>query len=242
MKPVLALRHSNREPLDTVGTTLRRQGLAFEYVHLQNAPSRQFDPAEVSGLVILGGAMNVDETDRHPYLSTEIDWIQLALAADVPLLGICLGAQLLAAALGARVWHSPIKEIGWYDIETIPPAASDPLLRHLGPRASVFQWHGDTFDLPTGAVRLASSAVCENQAYRYGDTAWAIQFHLEVTDAIIHAWMTEPDGCAELAELDYIDPAQIIADTPHKLPVMQSLAAQIFAEFGTFCQARAGKC
>ena len=106
------------------------------------------------------------------------------MIADLPVLGICLGAQLLAKTLGARVYPNRVKEIGWYPIELTPAAADDPLFAQSGAQ-TVFQWHGDTFDLPAGAVHLARSPLCENQAFRYGHNAYGLQFHIEMTAAMI---------------------------------------------------------
>lgn len=240
MKPVLVFRHVAREPLGTIDGVFRRAGVAFQYVDLYQNPPREFHPELLAGLVVLGGPMNVDEQDRFPFLATEIDWIRQAIAAQIPVLGICLGSQLIAAALGAPVRHNPTKEIGWYEVETTPAAASDPLLRHFAARETIFQWHGDTFDLPAGAEQLARSAICEQQAFRYGRQTWALQFHLEVTPEIIDCWIDDPDGCAELSKLDYIDPAQVRREVPRRLPPMQRLADQVFGEFAALCQQRAG--
>jgi GMP synthase (glutamine-hydrolysing) len=236
MKPVVAFRHVPREPLGTIDAALRRAGLEFHYIDLDAKSPERFDPREVSGLVVLGGPMNVDEGDQYPFLKREIGWIAATIEREVPVLGICLGSQLMAAALGARVWHSPVKEIGWYEIELTEAARHDTLLKHLRPRETVFQWHGDTFDLPTGATALARSEVCGNQAFRFGSSAWALQFHLEVTTEIIEAWLNDPDGRAELAELSYIDPLRIREATPRHLGPMQERANHVFGEFAAICQ------
>jgi len=157
---------------------VKHVGLAVETI----GPS-SFIPADalagMSGLIVLGGPMGVYESDRHPRLLDEQELIRSALASRVPVLGICLGSQLLASALGARVYPAPAKEIGWYDVTLEREAASDPLLAGAPERFKALHWHGDVFDLPGGAVPLARSAVTRHQAFAYGGVAWGLLFHLE---------------------------------------------------------------
>jgi GMP synthase (glutamine-hydrolysing) len=123
--------------------------------------------------------MGVYESDRHPRLVDEQELIRSALAARVPVLGICLGSQLLASALGARVYPAPAKEIGWYDVALERNAESDPLFAGAPARFKALHWHGDVFDLPEGAVPLARSAMTRHQAFSHGGVAWGLLFHLE---------------------------------------------------------------
>ena len=139
--------------------------------------------------------MNVDEVEKYPHLAQEVEWIKQALAAGLPTLGICLGAQLLAKALGAKVYPNRVKEIGWYSAELTPHADRDPLFEGGGKQITVFHWHGDTFDLPPGTVRLAESKLCRNQAFRYGRSAYGLQFHIEMTAELIDSWLA---GIGEL--------------------------------------------
>jgi GMP synthase (glutamine-hydrolysing) len=232
---VLILRHMRHEPGGTLETAIRDAGLDYEYVDLfQHTPER-LPLADAAGLVVLGGAMNVDETDRYPFLAADLRWIERALEIGLPTLGICLGAQLLAKVLGSRVYPNRVKEIGWYEIELTPEAAADPLWAQSGPR-TVFQWHGDTFDLPAGTTLLARGDLCENQAFRYGTSAYGVQFHIEMTAGMIEEWLTEPGNTAELAKADGIDPAQIRALTPTELPRLQALAADVLGRFGGMCR------
>jgi GMP synthase-like glutamine amidotransferase len=180
--------------------------------------------------------MNVDEVDRYPFLRAEVGWIREAVEARIPVLGICLGAQLLAKALGAAVYPNRIKEIGWYEIALTAEAASDPLFEGCSPRQTVFQWHGDTFDLPAGAVHLATSPLCRHQAFRYGPSAYGLQFHAEMTAALVDDWLGEAGNERELAELATIDPAAIRAQTPHCLPRMETLGRQILQRFAAMCR------
>jgi GMP synthase (glutamine-hydrolysing) len=239
MKPVLAIRHVPHESLGTIRHALDRAGLNVHYLDVARELPAAFDPRAWSGLVVMGGPMNVDETDRYPFLAAEVGWLRDAVAASLPTLGVCLGSQLLAKAHGARVYANGVKEIGWYDVELLPAAADDPLLAGLAPRERVFQWHGDTFDLPAGAVQLARSPQCERQAFRIGRCAWGLQFHLEVDAAIVESWLTEPGNCGELRALPYIDPAAIRRDTPAKLPALQRLAATVFGRFAALCRGQA---
>jgi GMP synthase-like glutamine amidotransferase len=238
---VFVFRHVPHETLGTVATALQSAGLATRYVDLFDSPEvpegRQLERA--AGLVVLGGPMNVDETDKYPFLAAEVQRIREAVDAEVPVLGICLGAQLLAKALGARITANRVKEIGWYPLQFTPQAAADPLLAGCGDAATVFQWHGDTFALPAGTVHLARSKACENQAFRCGISAYALQFHIEVTAEMIDDWLSDPNNRRELAALDYIDPQAIRRQTPEKLPAMAALGARVFARFASMCKDRA---
>ncbi len=236
-KTVLILLHMPHEPGGTLETALTQAGLEFHYVDLQKEIPELLPLDQAAGLVVLGGPMNVDEVDRYPFLARDVQWIAEALALKLPILGICLGAQLLAKTLGARVYKNWIKEIGWHSIKLLPSAAEDPLFAQSGLR-TVFQWHGDTFDLPAGAVPLASGPNCENQAFRYGDRAFGVQFHIEMTAGMIEDWLTEAGNCRELAGLDYVDPQRIRKETPVELPRMQAMAAEVFGRFARMCGGR----
>lgn len=144
---------------------------------------------EIAGAVVMGGPMNVDEVERFPGLAAEREWLVEAARRQTPLLGICLGAQLLARALGAEVRPGE-KEVGFASVEVSDPA--DPILGGLAPDTEVLHWHGDVFDLPDGAQSLASSAVTEHQAFRLGN-AWGVLFHPEADLALVEAWLAVPE-------------------------------------------------
>lgn len=142
--------------------------------------------------------MAVYEMDRTPYLRDEAAFIEQAIKENKHVLGVCLGAQMLAQVLGARVYPGGVKETGWCEVDLTEEGRQDPCMAKLavdGRRAAqVFQWHGDTFDLPQGAVRLASSTLYPNQAFRYGDHVYALQFHIEVTPGIVTGWLRNEKG------------------------------------------------
>lgn len=141
-----------------------------------------------AGLIVLGGPMSVHDQADFPHLARAEDLVRLAVARGLPTLGVCLGAQLIAKALGARVAPNRVKEIGVDRVRLTPAGAADPLFFGLGPEVPVFQWHGDTFDLPPGAVLLAESPACRHQAFRLGTRAYGLQFHLEVTEGMVASW------------------------------------------------------
>lgn len=149
--------------------------------------------AGVAGAVVMGGSMNVDEVERFPGLAAEREWLAEAVRLELPVLGVCLGAQLLARALGAEVRPGGRKEIGFAPVTVSAP--EDLVLGGLTPGAEVLHWHGDIFDLPDGATHLASSALTENQAFRVGN-AWGVLFHPEADYALVEAWL----GVAEMTD------------------------------------------
>ena len=156
---------------------------------------------EVAGAVVMGGPMNVDDVERFPALAAEREWLAEAVERGMPVLGVCLGAQLLARALGAEVRAGEGPEIGYAPVEVTDP--DDPLLGGLAPSAEVLHWHGDVFDLPAGAEHLASSERTACQAFRAG-SAWGVLFHPEADFALVEAWLAVPEmideACAALGD------------------------------------------
>ncbi len=146
------------------------------------------DPEPFSHVVVLGGPMSANEGEKYPFLNQELELVRACIEVDKPLLGVCLGSQLVAKALGSSVYPAPVKEIGWHTVELTRPAAIDYLFSFMPKAITVFQWHGETFDLPRRSVRLAASEVCPNQAFRYKNNIYALQFHLEVTQGMVNTW------------------------------------------------------
>jgi len=159
-------------------------------------PPRPLD--DYDALLVFGGSMHADQDDRHPWLREETMFLQRVLDLHQPVLGVCLGAQLLARAAHAAVVACREPEIGWYDVELTPEGRDDPVLGRLPERFTAFQWHYYTYKTPAGAVELARSETC-SQAFRLGEAAWGVQFHPEVTADQIASWLADvedppPDG------------------------------------------------
>mgnify|MGYP005811756491 CR=1 FL=1 len=232
MRRLLVFQHVPHEILGTLDPLLRDHGFRIRYVNFGRHPEAMPDIDRYHGLIVLGGPMNCDQVTRYRHLATEVDVIQRAVRDGKPVLGICLGSQLLARALGAHVTRNPSKEIGWYDVSPTDEGRRDPLFQHFNDAEKIFQWHGDTFAIPRGAVHLASSAACKHQAFRYGRNAYGLQFHLEVDEPMVKRWLHTPLNAHELADLEgVIDPAAIERETPQHTPRSRQLGDAVFGEF-----------
>jgi GMP synthase (glutamine-hydrolysing) len=194
--------------------------------------------AAFDAAVVFGGGMNVRDAGRLPWLHGEIELLRDALDAGMPVLGVCLGAQLVAAAAGAEVRRARTPEIGWFEVELTAAGTRDPVLGRLPERFSAYEWHSYAFDLPAGAVELARSAVCP-QAFRLGHAAWAVQFHPEVTPQIIREWAldyeSDPDAVSQ-----GLQPAAHIALAEQRLPEWMALGRRLFDGFLVTARAAAG--
>lgn len=188
-------------------------------------PEPPADPFGYDAVLVLGGAMNVDQEEANPWLAGEKALLAELLERERPLLGLCLGSQLVAEAAGAVPRRAARPEIGWHRVELTPEGAEDPLLSPLAPGAEVFQWHSYEFPLPPGAVPLARSEVCL-QAARLGRSAWAIQFHPEVSAADAQRWIedyrSDPDAVAI-----GVDPVELGAETEAKIGAFNELGRGI---------------
>ncbi len=229
---ILAFRHVPHEHLGLFARIAESEGMACEYVDWFAELDKQPEWTDAAALVFLGGPMNVDDIERFPFLAREQEIIQQAVRRKIPMLGICLGAQLIARALGARVFPAGVKEMGWHAVETTPAAASDPLFKHFRPVETVFHWHGDTFDLPEGATFLARSDRVMNQAFRYLDFVWGIQFHLEITVKMVAEWLEVAENAREIQALaPEVTAGEILEKAPLFLPRLQDLARAALGEF-----------
>lgn len=226
---VLVFQHVPFEPLGTLDPLLKEHGFRIRYVNFSRDPSQRPRVAGYDALIVLGGPMNVDETAEYPNLATELGLIGEALERGRHVLGICLGAQLLAKALGGSVAANGAHEIGWYEVRTTPAGAADPVLSALDAPAPLFHWHGDRFELPPGAIRLAESDLCDNQAFRCGDLALGLQFHLEVDRPLIERWLTVPVNRRLLKRLEgRVDPQAIRRQTPALIDALEAQSRRVF--------------
>ncbi len=184
---ILVCKHHPREGLGLYETIFAAAGIGIDYQELPQ-DDRPRVLADYQGLIVMGGAMNAYQEQEYPFLRTDLHYIETALRLQRPLLGICLGAQLSARVLGATIRKNPQRELGWYRLERL---AESPLLEGFPASFSLFQWHEDTFEIPGGARHLARSASCPNQAFQWGDRAFGVQFHPEVTAAVLHEWLAD---------------------------------------------------
>lgn len=190
---VLVLQHEAGGGPGYLGAALERRGAALEIIRI-DAGDAIPDPTGYDLLLIMGGVMNVYQEADYPWLADEVRAIQTAVAAKTPMLGVCLGGQLLARALGAQVHLGGVTEIGLTPIALTDAGRTDPLFAGLEDGFEVAEWHYDAFAIPPGAVALAASATCAHQAFRFGDCAYGVQFHPEVTPGMLAEWIREGSG------------------------------------------------
>ena len=232
MAKVLVFQHVSAEPLGTLDPMLRERGHRIRYINFHRHPDTKPDISRYDALIILGGPQHPDQGDIYPHLNVEMRCIEEALKRDIPVLGISLGAQLLAYALGGGVRAMKEWEIGWYDLLPSEHSLTVSLFSQLTEPHPVFQWHGYTFDLSDGATHLAQSETCKNQAFRYGQHAYGFQFHLELDERLINRWLTMPMYLKDIETNGRRGDAESIRKQTHEL-IGQSvdLSQDIFSRF-----------
>ncbi len=188
---ILIVKNISIEGPGTLGEYFVKKGYEIKTVDLEKKDKLPSDLEDIKAVVVLGGPMNVYEEDKYPYLKEEGLFINKVLSLEIPFLGICLGAQLLAKAIGGRVIRAAKEEIGFYKVRLTSDGIKDRLFRGLSEEFDVFQWHGDTFELPMNARVLVSSEICRNQGFIVGKNAYGLQFHVEVDQKSIGDWARE---------------------------------------------------
>lgn len=228
MGPVVACLHHLDQPfLGTAEAPLRAAGLALDERRLAHGdPLPGLDA--VDGLISFGGSQSARDADGDPQLGAELALLRDAVAAGVPVLGVCLGAQLLARALGAEVRRSPRRTVAWLELEPLPAAAQDPLASELPVPLPVLHWNEDVFDLPPGATELLTRAGDGVEAFRAGRSAWGVQFHPEVDAQALDGWYARYGGWLGEAGLSE---AEARAADARYLPGQTVLGAQLFGAF-----------
>jgi GMP synthase (glutamine-hydrolysing) len=230
----LVLRHAQAEGLGLIANALREYGIHHRYLDLARGEPPPRDLRGVGGLIVLGGPMAVYEPQRHHFLTAESGLVERALTAGRPVLGICFGAQLIAQVLGARVYRSERREVGWAPIELTEAGREDPVFGGGERRFTVFHLHGDTYELPPDAQNLATSEVCEQQAFRWGDLVYGLQFHLEFTEPMIARLVSEPET-RELIAAAGADPQRLVAESGAHVRPLADVAARVFSSFFAQC-------
>jgi GMP synthase (glutamine-hydrolysing) len=229
---VLVFQHVPYEPLGTLDPLLKDAGFRIRYVNFGREPESRPALDKYEALIILGGPMNSDQIDTYPNLVTEVDIIREAVDRDMSVLGICLGAQLLAKALGGTVSRNVVREIGWHDVEMTEAGLEDPVLSTFAPLQEVFQWHEDGISLPPEVKVLASSAASPVQAFRHGEHAYGFQFHLEVSRPLIERWLTVTAHRDTLKEeVGHVDPESIRRRSETSIGPLEELSKATFGRW-----------
>lgn len=225
MPTVWVIQHAACETPGTIAEVLRAKGVGLRFIRpfAGDPLPRRLEAAD--GLILMGGPMSVYEHAQYPFLREERRLIEHALREGKPVLGVCLGSQLLAATLGASVTRGLEPEIGWYPVSLTDAARLDPLWEGVDPTFMAFHWHGDVFELPKGAVSLARSERTLHQAFRFGGTAYGLLFHLEMTEAMIHEMVRT---FAEDLRAAHLDGDAILEKAAEHVPHLRALGEMVF--------------
>jgi GMP synthase (glutamine-hydrolysing) len=222
---VLAIVHEDHAGPGVFGEAIRERGDALDEWMVPTSAEAPGDPLGYGAVLVLGGAMNVDEEDKHGWLGTERGIVGRLIEREVPLIGLCLGGQMVASAAGAVPRRAKRPEIGWHQVELTEAGRDDPLLGPLAPAFEAFQWHSYEFPLPPGAVALARSDV-SLQACRIGEVAWAIQFHPEVSAADALHWTEDYESDADAVRIG-VDPTVLAIETEAKIGAFNELGRNL---------------
>jgi len=227
---VWVIQHIHCETLGTIAEALDGGGISIQSVRVFAGEQVPKEMGAAAGLIIMGGPVGVYEQDRYPFLRDEICLIERALNEEKPVLGICLGSQLLASVLGGEVTKGKKKEIGWHTVTLSEAAAVDPLWKGVESSFTAYHWHGDVFELPRGAEPLASSALTPCQAFRYGDCAYGFLFHMEVTEKIIEEMV---QTFANELQQEAMDGRRIVVRAGNYLPALKGIGKVVFGRWAS---------
>lgn len=220
---ILAVVHGEEVRSGVFAEPIAERGHELEEWSIARRPAPSYPLESYDAVLVLGGSMHADEEETHPWLRDEEELLRRFLDARKPVLGVCLGGQLVAKAAGARVRRISAPEIGWHDVELTPAAARDPIFARLPKRFQALQWHYYAFDLPAPATELARNPVC-SQAFRLGELAWGLQFHPEVTLAMVEDWLGEPEEVA-------FDREALRRETHVRIEAWNALGRELCASF-----------
>jgi GMP synthase (glutamine-hydrolysing) len=231
MAPIVVIRHQPNAPLGIAADALDELGVPWTYLDVyEDGPWPELE--NVGGLIALGGEMNVDRVEDYPFLERGRTLLGEAVDRGLPVLGICLGAQLLARALGAEVKPSPVRELGFLRVDATGAGADDPVLAAFTPSARVFQFHEDASELPDGAELLFRGDLVSNQAFRFGESAYGVQWHFEVTEEIVSDWC---DETPDLEEEWGRSKEEVVAEARALLPAQQEAGRKVVGSFARLC-------
>ncbi|MGD0127691.1 MAG: type 1 glutamine amidotransferase [Terriglobia bacterium] len=232
---ILILQHIACEPAGIYEDILAEKGASIHRVEI-DAGQQLPDWRGVDAIVAMGGPMSVNDDDTLSWLTTEKRWVREAVLAGRPFWGVCLGAQLLAASLGARVYSGARPEIGIMPVYLTVEGQQDTVFSGIPPKLLTFQWHGETFDVPEGAVLLASSPAYPNQAFRWKEKAYGVQFHVEVSADMAEQWAQVPDYAAALGRVLGAGAARkVVGDVLHEQETLHSYARRMFENWLKAC-------
>lgn len=235
MKPLLLVRNDAFEAFGIAPGVFAIEGVPTQiWEALDGEPAPDLD--DVSGVIMLGSSYNVEHAEDQPWIDRAGQLTRDVIAREMPYLGVCFGAQLLAWSLGARVYKSHSREVGFAPVRPLRSAADDPLLSHYEDGDQVFQWHMDTFDLPEGAELLATGDTIVNQAYRVGATTWGVQYHFEIDEPEILLWLDEFQKDGDLLEQWGKTKEQVLAETRTHLAEHERKGGEVFRRFAALAR------
>ncbi len=236
--PVLVVRHSRTEEAGTLLPHLTARGIAVRHVRIDEGDELPERPDGLSGLVLMGGTMSVN--DPLPWIERECALVRRAIDAGLPVLGVCLGGQIIAKALGARVRRNPVPEIGWYPVRRVPAPGGDPWFAPGLAEFEVLHWHGETFDLPPGAERVLESDLCANQGFVLGDRVLGLQCHVEMTAEMVRTWVDVHRETLERGGPGIQSPEEILARLEERVATLARAAEPTWDRFSSLVRERLG--